>query len=146
MSLWFNLTGDLWKKGFCMHSWMGFGTRWSLMSLPTQAILWSYDSAMILWIGSVKLRQLYSSYCIFHNNALNVNYGIILELVSLPDDFSLLLNTLIDISFCPDNNNGILEGVLNFKHQRIAQFTSLVFNLSNTIAEYIKEYFCTRWS
>lgn len=113
---------EIYEKGFCMYS------------------------ARVSWIGSIKLKQLYSSYCLFHNTALNINYGIILELTSLTDDFSLVLNTLIDMSFWPENNNGMPKRVYKFKHQSIAQFTSIVFNLYNTTAEYIKDYFGIRWS
>lgn len=69
-----------------------------------------------------------------------------MELTSLTDDFSLVLNALIGMSFWPENNNGTLERVYKFKHQRIARFTSIDFNLYNTTAEYIKDNFGFRWS
>lgn len=113
---------EIYEKGVCMYS------------------------VRVSWIGSIKLKKLYSSYYLFHNTALNTNCGIILELTSLTDDFSFVLSALIGMSFWPENNNGMLERVYKFKHQRSAQFTSIVFNLYNTTAEYIKDCFSTRWS
>lgn len=135
---------NLWLLFLFSNSYLG-KSHSSLILLEIYEKGFSMHAIRVLWIGSVKLKQLYRSYCLFHNTALNINYSIILELTSLTDDFSLVLNTVIDMSFWPENNNGILERVYRFKHQRIAQFTSIVFNLYNKTAEYIKDYFGTRW-
>ena len=58
-----------WSSGRCPYSWQGFGTRWSLRSLPTLTVLWFCTVLSCdLLVGKVCLRAclhlaIYSVFC-----------------------------------------------------------------------------------